>query len=62
MAAMTRRQHRAEAKRILKLADEQTKSLDEPNLWTVPYLLMAQVHATLSLERSGLERAMDGEV
>jgi len=46
---MTRAQHRAEAKRILALVIEQTRNA-EPNSWTTPYLLMAQVHATLSLE------------
>jgi len=47
---MTRAEHRAEAERKLNLAIEQSHQQAEPDSWTVPYLLMAQVHATLSLE------------
>lgn len=46
----SRHEHRAEAERKLTLAIDQSRHLSEPNSWTVPYLLMAVVHAVLSLE------------
>jgi len=49
-AHLSRSEHRIEAERKLQLAIEQSRHQAEPNSWTIPYLLMAQVHATLSLE------------
>lgn len=50
MKDLTRSQHRIEAERILELAREQKNNQHRPSDWTIPMLLMASVHATLSLE------------